>query len=47
VENAKFFEGRLAGFANGKVLMDLRGKEARTIELPLETIRKANLVVEF
>ena len=47
VENAKFFEGRLAGFADGKVRMELKGKEPRTIELPLETIRKANLVVEF
>lgn len=47
VGDAKFFEGRLAGFANGKVRMELQGKEARTVELPLETIRKANLVVEF
>jgi ribosome maturation factor RimP len=47
VGGAKFFEGRLAGFADGKVRMELKGKEARTVELPLETIRKANLVVEF
>ena len=47
VGEAKFFEGRLAGFANGKVRMELKGKEARTVELPLEAIRKANLVVEF
>ena len=47
VGNAKFFEGRLAGFAEGKVRMELKGKEARTVELPLEAIRKANLVVEF
>ncbi len=47
VGNAKFFEGRLAGFADGKVRMELKGKEARTVELPLEAIRKANLVVEF
>ena len=47
VGEAKFFEGRLAGFANGKVRMELQGKEARMVELPLETIRKANLVVEF
>ena len=47
VGDAKFFEGRLAGFANGKVRVELKGKEARTVELPLETIRKANLVVEF
>ena len=47
IGDAKFFEGRLAGLANGKVLMELKGKEARTVELPLEAIRKANLVVEF
>jgi ribosome maturation factor RimP len=47
VGEAKFFEGRLAGFADGKVRMELQGKEARTVELPLEAIRKANLVVEF
>jgi ribosome maturation factor RimP len=47
VEDAKFFEGRLAGFADGKVRMELKGKEARIVELPLELIRKANLVVEF
>ena len=47
VGDAKFFEGRLAGFADGKVRMELKGKEARTVELPLEAIRKANLVVEF
>ena len=33
--------------ADGKVRMELKGKEARVIELPLENIRKANLVVEF
>ena len=47
VEGEKFFEGRLAGFADGKVRMDLKGKIARTVEVPLEKIRKANLVVEF
>jgi len=47
VGEARFFEGRLAGFADGKVRMELKGKEARTVELPLEAIRKANLVVEF
>jgi ribosome maturation factor RimP len=41
------FEGRLKGFADGKVRMELKGKEARIVEIPLETIRKANLVVEF
>ena len=47
IGDAKFFEGRLAGFADGKVRMELKGKEARMVELPLEAIRKANLVVEF
>ena len=47
VGEAKFFEGRLVGFADGKVRMELAGKQARTVELPLEAIRKANLVVEF
>ncbi len=47
VGEAKFFEGRLAGFAEGHVRMTLKGKEARTVELPLHMIRKANLVVEF
>ncbi len=47
IGEAKFFEGRLKGFADGKVRMELKGKEARLVEIPLETIRKANLVVEF
>jgi ribosome maturation factor RimP len=47
IENAKFFEGRLAGFADGKVRMELKGKVPRVVEIPLEGIRKANLVVEF
>jgi ribosome maturation factor RimP len=42
-----FFEGRLKGLADGKVRMELKGKDARVIDLPLETIRKANLVVEW
>ena len=44
VENQKFFEGRLAGFADGKVKIEVKG---RVIALPVEGIRKANLVVEF
>ena len=44
VENQKFFEGRLAGFAEGKVQIEVKG---RVIALPMEGIRKANLVVEF
>jgi len=27
--------------------MELKGKEARMVELPLDNIRRANLVVEF
>ena len=44
VENATFFEGRLAGHADGLVKMEVKG---RIIELPLAGIRKANLVVEW
>jgi ribosome maturation factor RimP len=47
IGDAKFFEGRLAGFADGRVRMELKGKQPRIVELPLEAIRKANLVVEF
>ena len=43
-ENTKFFEGRLAGYAGGMVQVEVKG---RVIALPLESIRKANLVVEF
>jgi len=44
VENLKFFEGRLAGYADGRVKIEVQG---RLIELPLAGIRKANLVVEL
>jgi len=44
VENQKFFEGRLAGVADGKVQIEVRG---RVFALPMDGIRKANLVVEF
>lgn len=47
VGEAKFFEGRLKGFAEGRVRMELKGKEAQVVEIPLGSIRKANLVVEF
>ncbi len=47
VENEKYFAGRLAGFVEGKVRLELKGKVARTVELPFEKIRKANLMVEF
>jgi len=44
VENQKYFEGRLAGFADGSVKLEVKGKE---ITLALANVRKANLVVEF
>ena len=47
IGEAKFFEGRLKGFADGNVRMELKGKVARIVEIPLGAIRKANLVVEF
>ena len=47
IGDAKFFEGRLKGFADGNVRMELKGKGAQIVEIPLGAIRKANLVVEF
>ena len=47
IGETKFFEGRLRGFADGKVRMELKGKDARIVAIPLGAIRKANLVVEF
>jgi len=44
VEEKKFFDGRLAGYADGLVKLQLKD---RVIELPFAAIRKANLVVEF
>ena len=44
VENAKYFEGRLAGCTDGRVQLSVRD---RMISFPYENIRKANLVVEF
>jgi ribosome maturation factor RimP len=44
VESQTFFDGRLAGYSEGRVKMDVQG---RIVELPLEGIRKAHLVVEF
>jgi ribosome maturation factor RimP len=44
VEGQSFFEGRLAGYAEGRVKIDVQG---RIIELPLAGIRKAQLVVEI
>jgi ribosome maturation factor RimP len=47
VEEMKFFEGRLSGVVDDNVRVELQGKTARTVELPLALIRKAQLVVEF
>jgi ribosome maturation factor RimP len=44
VGNERFFEGRLAGYVEGRVKIEVGG---RIIELPLAGIRKANLVVEL
>ena len=45
IENQKFFEGRLAAVvADGKVQIEVKG---RVIAVPMEGVRKANLVVEF
>jgi len=47
IHDAKFFEGRLKGFTAGNVRVELKGKDSRLVEIPLELIRKAKLVVEF
>jgi ribosome maturation factor RimP len=47
VEEMSFFEGRLAGVVDGRVSLELKGKTARTVQVPLALIRKAHLVVEF
>ena len=44
IENQKYFEGRLAGYAEGVVRLALKGRE---IAIPYAGIRKANLVVEL
>jgi len=44
VENVTFFEGRLAGYKDGRVRLEVNG---RVVELPFEWIRKAQLVVEL
>jgi len=44
VENSKFLEGRLAGYAGGTVQVEVKG---RLISLPFAGIRKANLIVEI
>lgn len=50
VENTRHFEGRLKGLHEGRVLLEYGGgkkTEARTVEIPLEEIEKANLVPEI
>ena len=47
VEEMIFFEGRLAGVADRRVKLELKGKTQRMVEIPLALIRKAHLVVEF
>ena len=44
VENSQFFEGRLAGYGEGQVKIEVQG---RIIAVPFAAIRKANLVVEL
>jgi ribosome maturation factor RimP len=44
VEGSKFYEGRLAGFADGIVQLEVSG---RVVHVPLAIVRRANLVVEF
>lgn len=44
VEQATFYEGRLAGLEAGMVKLEVDG---RVVLLPLDRIRKANLVVEW
>ena len=44
VEKQTYFEGRLAGYADGIVKMTVRDRE---IAVPFAGIRKANLVVEL
>jgi ribosome maturation factor RimP len=45
VDNQKVWEGRLAGFEAGRVRLDLG--EAGLMEIELDNIQKAQLVVEF
>jgi ribosome maturation factor RimP len=47
INDAKFFEGRLKGCTGGNVRMELKGQQARLVDIPFGVIRKANLVVEF
>ncbi|HMD31959.1 MAG TPA: ribosome maturation factor RimP, partial [Candidatus Acidoferrales bacterium] len=44
VEERTFYEGRLAGYSEGRVQVDVDG---RVVALPFDWIRKAQLVVEI
>ena len=44
IENQNYFEGRLAGYADGMVKLKVRDRE---LAVPFGGIRKANLVVEL
>jgi ribosome maturation factor RimP len=44
IENQNYFEGRLAGYADGMVMLSVRERE---VAVPFSGIKKANLVVEL
>jgi ribosome maturation factor RimP len=44
IENQNYFEGRLAGYADGMVKLKVRDRE---LAVPFNGIKKANLVVEL
>jgi ribosome maturation factor RimP len=44
VENQKYFEGRLTGYADGAVKLKVKNRD---LAVPYAAIRKANLVVEL
>jgi ribosome maturation factor RimP len=44
IENQNYFEGRLAGYADGMVRLNVRDRE---LAVPFSGIKKANLVVEL
>ncbi len=44
IENQNYFEGRLAGYADGMVKLNVRDRE---LAVPFAGIKKANLVVEL
>jgi ribosome maturation factor RimP len=44
IENQNYFEGRLAGYADGMVKLNVQDRE---LAVPFSEIKKANLVVEL